>query len=79
MMDYRTIKDLAKDSGRSITDLIALAPQNDPFYVGTKGDIEKAEWFTEMWRRFGYGEGVHRLRESAVSLNSCLAYFQFVS
>lgn len=70
-MDYGRIKQLAKDSGCSITDLIALAPQNDPFYVGTNGDMEKAEWFAEMWQRFGYGQGVHlrRVHYQLVSQN----------
>jgi len=68
-MDYQTIKAEARARGVRVTDLIALAPQNDPFYTGTSGDIEKAEWFTELWRRFGYGRGVHlrRVHYQAVS------------
>lgn len=38
-MDYQTIKREAKARGVSVKDLIALAPQNDPFYVGTPGTI----------------------------------------
>ena len=38
-MDYQKIKELAKKSGCSTRDLIVLAPQNDPFYTGTKTPI----------------------------------------
>ena len=61
-MDYQTIKRLAKEHKITVRDLIALAPQNDPFYVGTKGDIEKARWFAGLWERFGYASGVHLRR-----------------
>lgn len=62
MIDYQTIKELALESGVSVRDLIVLAPQNDPFYVGTKGDMAKAHWFAGLWRRFGYTTGVHLRR-----------------
>jgi len=62
-MDYHTIKHLAGEvEGVTIRDLIALAPQNDPFYVGTPGDIAKAQWFADIWRKFGYSSGVHLRR-----------------
>ena len=62
-MDYNTIKELARQTGQTVKDLIALAPQNDPFYVGgTAGDLEKARWFAGQWQRFGYGTGVHLRR-----------------
>lgn len=61
-MDYKQIKGLAKQHGLSIRDLIALTPQNDPFYVGTKGDIAKANWFGRIWEQFGYTRGVHLRR-----------------
>ena len=68
-MDYQTIKQEARARGQRVTDLIALAPQNDPFYTGTPGDIAKAEWFSNLWQRFGYGQGVHlrRVHYQAVS------------
>ncbi len=44
-MDYEQIKLLAKSTGQRVTDLIALAPQNDPFYTGTPSDWALAEWF----------------------------------
>ena len=58
-MNYEAIKLLAKDRGVRVTDLIALAPQNDPFYAGTPGDWTLAQWFADLWQRFGYGSGVH--------------------
>lgn len=62
-INYHTIKHLARETeGITIKDLIALAPQNDPFYVGTPGDIAKAQWFAEIWRKFGYTRGVHLRR-----------------
>ena len=37
-MNYEQIKQLARDErDGKITDLIVLAPQNDPFYTGTLG------------------------------------------
>jgi hypothetical protein len=58
-MDYQEIKELAGELGCKVTDLIALAPQNDPFYAGTKTDWVNANWFTDLWIRFGYAQGVH--------------------
>lgn len=61
-MNYETIKQLARESGQRVSDLIALAPQNDPFYTGTPNDWALAEWFAMLWQAFGYGEGVHLRR-----------------
>lgn len=61
-MDYQEIKRLAKERGESVRDLIALAPQNDPFYTGSKGELAEARWFAKLWQRFGYGRGVHLRR-----------------
>ncbi len=35
-----------------ITQLLALAPNNDPFYI-RQGYKEKAEWFAEVWKKEG--------------------------
>ncbi len=40
-------------------DILALAPGNDPFWKGTLGDVEKAEWFAKIWRDFGESESIH--------------------
>lgn len=61
---YDDIKKLKKqlDSIASVSELLALHRSNDPFYIGTKGQREKARWFTEVWQRFGYDTGVHLRR-----------------
>ena len=61
-MNYETIKQYARQTGQKVTDLIALAPQNDPFYMGTPTDLAMAEWFAGLWRAFGYTMGVHLRR-----------------
>jgi hypothetical protein len=58
-MNYDEIKQLAKATGQRVTDLITLAPQNDPFYTGTPGDWALAEWFAGLWHAFGYTTKVH--------------------
>ena len=57
--NYDTIKSMAKEQGVRVTDLIALAPNNDPFYFGTPSDLLWGEWFADLWQRFGYASGVH--------------------
>jgi len=59
LQDYQSIKQMARQHKCQITDLIVLAPQNDPFYTGAPADIMKAEWFADLWQRFGYTSGVH--------------------
>ncbi len=56
---YEYIKQLARETGARVTDLIPLAPQNDPFYTGTPGDWALAEWFARLWQAFGYSTKVH--------------------
>jgi len=64
MIDYQAIKRLAKEEGVSIRDMIALAPNNDPFYTGSKAELAMAEWFAELWQRLGCDglESVHLRR-----------------
>ncbi|MFL5625207.1 MAG: hypothetical protein ACJ788_06370 [Ktedonobacteraceae bacterium] len=57
--EYETIKQLAKEMGCKVTDLIPLAPQNDPFYTGTPTDWALAQWFAGLWQQFGYQDRVH--------------------
>ena len=61
-MDHQEIKRIAKELGCRINDLIVLAPQNDLFYIGTKGQIDLAYWFKDLWKQFGYTEGIHLRR-----------------
>jgi len=60
--DYGAIKDLAKEAGCKVDDLLALAPVNDPFYTGRPFEVEAARWFADLWQRFGYSSGVHLRR-----------------
>jgi hypothetical protein len=53
-MNYEQIKQLAREEGRRVSDLIVLAPQNDPFYTGTPNDWALGEWFAGLWHAFGY-------------------------
>jgi len=68
---YDVIKALAKEQHVPITDLIALAPANDPFYTGTPRDLEMGRWFADLWQEFGYAQGVHirRMHYQLVSQN----------
>ncbi len=70
-MNYETIKMLAKASHVSVTNLIALTPQNDPFYMGTERDKTYGAWFRDLWAQFGYTTGVHirRMHYAIVSQN----------
>lgn len=58
-MDYAELKQLAKQQKCSVKNLIVMAPQNDPFYCGTKSDKAQADWFGELWNRFGFINGMH--------------------
>ena len=66
---YKKIKELAKTNNLSVKDLIALAPQNDPFYMGTETEVKRANWFADLWNQAGYTSGVHlrRIHYYAVS------------
>lgn len=64
MISYEKIKLMAKERGYSVKDLLALAPKNDPYYAGSEGSRQKAEWFASLWREFGYEgkTGIHLRR-----------------
>lgn len=62
-MNYQTIRQLAKtQAGLGVSDLLALARQNDPFYIGTDSQLAAARWFRRMWDTLGYTRGVHLRR-----------------
>jgi hypothetical protein len=46
----------------AVKSLLVLAPNNDPFYAGSEADQQGAEWFMDLWERFGYVTGVHLRR-----------------
>lgn len=58
---YADIKELAKATGRNIPDLLAMACQNDPFYI-MPAQEKQAEWFADLWKRFDLPAGVHLRR-----------------
>jgi hypothetical protein len=62
MIDHDWIKAKAQELGRPVTDLLALARQNDPFYVGTPASRTQAQWFADIWARGGFSSGVHLRR-----------------
>ncbi len=70
-MNYEEIKALAKELHVPVAELIALAPQNDPFYTGTPRDRELGAWFRDLWEAFGFTTGVHirRMHYAIVSQN----------
>src|SRR5262245_15426365 len=59
---YDLIRELKRQSGHPISQLLALDRKNDPFYVGSALDWEQAHWFAEIWRGYGFGKGAHLRR-----------------
>lgn len=57
--NYQTLKVMAKSRGQSVTELLAMSPRRDPFYVGTPAQVAQARWFAELWQKFGYRDGIH--------------------
>ena len=60
-MNYESIKALARETGQRVTDLIVLTEKYDPFYCGTRGDLEKAEWFAKLWHTYGATGHIRRI------------------
>jgi hypothetical protein len=56
---YEAIRRLARDTGRHVKDLLALAQWADPFYAGSPTQRAHAEWFVGVWERLGFTRGVH--------------------
>ncbi len=52
-MNYEEIKAEAKEMNKSVTELLALSSNNDPFYVGSPGQLEKAKWFAKIYKKMG--------------------------
>lgn len=59
MIDYSLLKQVAKQAGSKPADILALAPHNDPFYVGAKRQIEKAKWFKAIYEAMGSPVNCH--------------------
>lgn len=60
-IDRLAIQDLAKAFSRPIGTLLALAPNNDPFYLG-EARMRGAEWFAALYHEHQFGRGVHLRR-----------------
>lgn len=61
-INYETIKQIAKEQGVKVDELIALSRQNDPFYMGKPADAKWGKWFADIFDEYGYGHGVHLRR-----------------
>jgi hypothetical protein len=61
-INYETIGQLAEEIGCRRSDLIVLAPNNDPFYAGVASRREAAEWFAAMWGKLEFKPGSHLRR-----------------
>jgi hypothetical protein len=61
MLDYESLKAMARSIGRPVRDLLALSPANDPFYAGVDARRRDAEWFAAIWTAHG-GTGAHLRR-----------------
>ncbi len=62
MTGYEHIKNLAKERGCNTPDLLVLASQNDPYYVGSPSQSRMGRWFAALWDDFGYTTGIHLRR-----------------
>lgn len=59
MLDYRGLKSIAQRVGVSPSKLLALAPTNDPFYVGAPGQLTKGKWFSQIYAAMGSPTNCH--------------------
>jgi hypothetical protein len=59
---YDEIKELADAMRLPVERLLALSPNNDPFYAGGPAQRAKAQWFADLFERFGFARGVHLRR-----------------
>lgn len=53
---------LARAAGTTQASLLALSPANDPFSIHQPARRRNAEWFAELFEKFGFGWGVHLRR-----------------
>lgn len=53
------LAELAGTLGCPKKDLLAMAPNNDPFNSGTENDWVLAEWFAAVWKRSSNGQKCH--------------------
>ncbi len=58
-INYNVIKATAKASKMKVTDLLALSPGCDPFYVGSPGQMDKANWGAKVYDDMGSPKECH--------------------
>ena len=63
---YKSIKKIARENKCSIKDLIVLAPQNDPYYIGTLTEARHAGWIAEIVKGFLRERGRTRVHDRAI-------------
>src|SRR5215472_6323261 len=66
--DYIGLKALAEKLGRPVSTLYALAPCNDPFYIGP-ARVKAAEWFASQWDRLNIPPGWHYRRSHYIFIS----------
>lgn len=59
---HAELKAAAEILGRPARELLAMSYNADPFNTGRPADVRDAQWFADIWRRFGYTSGVHLRR-----------------
>jgi hypothetical protein len=68
MLDYDSLKAMAKTIGQPVKNLLALASNNDPFYAGVGARRRDAEWFAVLWADHGAaGSHLRRLHYQLIS------------
>jgi hypothetical protein len=68
-VDHTQLKAVAAQLGVKREAIVALAPRNDPFYVGTNSQLAMAEWFAKVWQEKGFtGRGGVHLRRAHYQL-----------
>ena len=61
-LNYGRLKAMAVELERPLSTLIVQDANADPFYADLPSRRLRAEWFAEVWRRFGFGLGTHLRR-----------------
>ena len=68
MLDYDALREMARES---VKDLVALSPDNDPFFAGRGARRQAAEWFAVLWANHAAaGSHLRRLHYRLVSADT---------
>lgn len=67
MINYDSLKQYAETLRRQgvrvkVSDLVTLAPKNDPFYAGAPAQVRDGEWFANLFHQLGIAGGDVHLR-----------------